>query len=146
MKGYWKDEEKTKSAFTADGWYRTGDMGYFDEDSYIYLTGRADDLIKRGGELIGPDEVESVLFSHPQIAEAAVIGVPNIEWGQEVRAVVKLREGETTTEKEIIDFLRSRLAAFKRPSSVVFVKEELPKTSTGKVLRRELKEKYGKVS
>ncbi len=143
MKGYWKDDEKTKSAFTADGWYRTGDMGYFDEDGYIYLTGRADDLIKRGGELVGPDEVESVLYSHPKIEEAAVIGVPDIEWGQEVRAVVKLRKGETTTEKEIIDFLRPRVAAYKRPSSVIFVKEELPKTSTGKVLRRELKEKYG---
>jgi fatty-acyl-CoA synthase len=143
MKGYWRDEEKTKKAFTPDGWYRTGDMGYKDEEGYIYLTGRGDDVIVRGGENIGPDEVESVLYSHPKVEEAAVIGVKSIEWGQEVRAVVRLKEGETATEAEIIDFCRPRLAGFKRPSSIVFVKEELPKTSTGKVLRRALREKYG---
>jgi len=143
MKGYWKDEEKTKKAFTPDGWYRTGDMGYKDEEGYIYLSGRSDDLIVRGGENIGPDEVESILSTHPKIEEAAVIGVKDIEWGQQVRAVVRLREKETATEQEIIDFCRPRLAGFKRPSSVVFVKQELPKTSTGKVLRRVLREKYG---
>jgi len=143
MRGYWRDEEKTKKAFTPDGWYRTGDMGYVDEEGYIYLSGRADDLIVRGGENIGPDEVESVLSTHPKIEEAAVIGVKDIEWGQQVRAIVRLRAGETATEQEIMDFCRLRLAGFKRPSSVVFVKEELPKTSTGKVLRRTLREKYG---
>jgi len=143
MKGYWKDEEKTKKAFTPDGWYRTGDMGYKDEEGYIYLSGRSDDVIVRGGENIGPDEVESTLYSHPKVEEAAVIGVKDIEWGQQVRAIVRLRQNETATEKEIIDFCRPRLAGFKRPSSVVFVKEELPKTSTGKILRRTLREKYG---
>ena len=143
MRGYWRDEERTKKAFTPDGWYRTGDMGYVDEEGYIYLSGRADDLIVRGGENIGPDEVESVLSTHPKIEEAAVIGVKDIEWGQQVRAIVRLRAGETATEQEIIDFCRPRLAGFKRPSSVVFVEEELPKTSTGKVLRRTLREKYG---
>jgi acyl-CoA synthetase (AMP-forming)/AMP-acid ligase II len=143
MKGYWKDEERTKKAFTADGWYRTSDMGYVDEEGYIYLTGRGDDVIVRGGENIGPDEVESILSTHPKIEEAAVIGVKDIEWGQQVRAVVRLKKGETATEQEIIDFCRSRLAGFKRPSSVIFVKQELPKTSTGKVLRRTLREKYG---
>ncbi len=143
MKGYWRDEERTKNAFTPDGWYRTGDMGYKDEEGYIYLSGRSDDVIVRGGENIGPDEVESVLYSHPKIEEVAIIGVKDIEWGHQVRAVVKLRKNETATEKEIIDFCRPRLAGFKRPSSVVFVKEELPKTSTGKVLRRVLREKYG---
>ena len=144
MKGYWKDEEKTKKAFSPDGWYRTGDMGYKDEEGYIYLSGRSDDIIVRGGENIGPDEVEGTLYSHPKIEEAAVIGVKDVEWGQQVRAIVRLREGETATEQEIIEFCRSRLAGFKRPSSVVFVKEELPKTSTGKVLRRVLREQYGK--
>ncbi len=143
MKGYWKDEEKTKEAFTADGWYRTGDMGYKDEEGYIYLTGRADDVIVRGGENIGPGEVENVLSTHPKIEEAAVIGVKDIEWGQQVRAIVRLKKGETATEPEIIDFCRPRLAGFKRPSSVIFIKEELPKTSTGKVLRKVLREKYG---
>jgi acyl-CoA synthetase (AMP-forming)/AMP-acid ligase II len=143
MKGYWKDEEKTKEAFTPDGWYRTGDLGYKDEEGYIYLTGRGDDVIVRGGENIGPDEVESVLYSHPKVEEAAVIGVKDIEWGQQVRAIVRLKKGVTATEPEIIDFCRSRLAGFKRPTSVVFVKKELPKTATGKVLRRVLREKYG---
>ena len=144
MKGYWKDEERTKKAFTEDGWYRTGDMGYKDDEGYIYLTGRGDDVIVRGGENIGPDEVESVLFSHPKIEEAAVIGVKDIEWGQEVVAVVRLKKGETATQQEIIDFCRPKLAGFKRPSSVIFVKEELPKSSVGKILRRVLRDKYGK--
>ena len=144
MKGYWRDEEKTKQAFTADGWYRTGDLGYKDEEGYIYLTGRGDDVIVRGGENIGPDEVESVLSTHPKIEEAAVIGVKDIEWGQQVRAIVRLKKGETATEQEIIDFCRTRLAGFKRPTSVVSVEEELPKTATGKVLRRILRDKYGK--
>jgi acyl-CoA synthetase (AMP-forming)/AMP-acid ligase II len=143
MKGYWRDEEKTKSAFTEDGWYRTGDMGYKDDEGYIYLAGRGDDVIVRGGENIGPTEVESVLLSHPQVDEAAVIGVKDLEWGQQVRAVVRLKKGEKVTEKEIIDFCRPKLAGFKRPSSVVFVEDELPKTSTGKVLRRVLRENYG---
>jgi acyl-CoA synthetase (AMP-forming)/AMP-acid ligase II len=144
MKGYWKDEEKTEKAFTADGWYRTGDMGYKDEEGYIYLAGRGDDVIVRGGENIGPDEVESILSTHPKVEEAAVIGVKDEEWGQQVRAVVRLKKGQEATEAEIIDFCRPRLAGFKRPTSVVLVKEELPKTATGKTLRRKLREKYGK--
>lgn len=144
MKGYWKDEERTKKAFTADGWYRTGDMGYFDQDGYIYLTGRSDDLIKRGGELVGPDEVESAIYSHPKVDEVAVIPVHDVEWGHNVRAVIRLKKGQKATEKEIIDFLKNKLAAFKRPTSIVFVDEELPKTPTGKVLRRVLRDKYGK--
>jgi acyl-CoA synthetase (AMP-forming)/AMP-acid ligase II len=143
MKGYWKDEEKTQKAFTADGWYRTGDMGYKDEEGYIYLTGRGDDVIVRGGENIGPDEVESVLSTHPKVEEAAVIGVKDEEWGQQVRAIVRLRRGQEASEAEIIDFCRPHLAGFKRPTSIVFVSEELPKTATGKVLRRTLRQKYG---
>jgi len=143
MKGYWKDEEKTKKAFTADGWYRTGDMGYVDEEGYIYLCGRADDLIVRGGENISPEEVENVLYTHPKIEEAAVIGIPDPEWGSEPRAIVVLKKGETATPEEIMEFCREKLAGFKRPRSVVFV-DELPKTSTGKVLRRTLRDQYGK--
>ena len=143
MKGYWKDEEKTEKAFTADGWYRTGDMGYKDDEGYIYLTGRGDDVIVRGGENIGPDEVESVLSTHPKIEEAAVIGVKDEEWGQQVRAVVRLKKGQTASEQEIIDFCRPHLAGFKRPTSVVIVSQELPKTTTGKTLRRKLREQYG---
>lgn len=142
MKGYWGDEEKTRKAFTADGWYRTSDMGYMDEEGYIYLAGRADDVIVRGGENIGPEEVENALYSHPKVHEVAVIGVPDLEWGHQVRAIVRLKPGEQATEKEIIDHCRPRLAGFKRPTSVIFVEQELPKTSTGKILRRVLREKY----
>ncbi len=145
MKGYWKDEERTEKAFTADGWYRTGDLGYKDEEGYIYLTGRGDDVIVRGGENIGPDEVESVLSTHPKIEEAAVIGVKDEEWGQQVRAIVRLKKGEAASEQEIIDFCRPRLAGFKRPTSIVLVTGELPKTSTGKILRRKLRQQYGQV-
>jgi len=143
MKGYWKDEEKTKKAFTSDGWYRTGDKGYIDEEGYIYLSGRADDLIVRGGENISPEEVENVLYTHPKIEEAAVIGVPHPDWGSEPRAVVVLKKGETATPEEIIEYCRERLAGFKRPRSVVFV-NELPKTSTGKIIRKALREQHGK--
>ena len=143
MKGYWKDEEKTKKAFTADGWYRTGDKGYLDEEGYIYLCGRADDMIVRGGENISPEEVENVLYTHPKVEEAAVIGVPDTEWGSEVMAVIVLKKGETATPEEIIDFCRDKLAGFKRPRYIAFV-DELPKTSTGKVLRRTLRDQYSK--
>ncbi|MBW1710026.1 MAG: long-chain-fatty-acid--CoA ligase [Deltaproteobacteria bacterium] len=142
MSGYWQDEEKTAQAFTPDGWLRTSDMGWMDEDGYIYLSGRADDMIIRGGENISPKEVEQVLFSHPKIEEAAVIGVPDEEWGQKPRAIVVLTEGETVTKEEIIEFCRSRLASFKRPRSVIFV-DSLPRSALGKLSRKQLVEEYG---
>jgi len=142
MSGYWKDAEKTAKAIDKDGWLHTGDMGYMDEEGYFYLAGRGDDLIIRGGENISPEEVENVLYAHPAIEEAAVIGVPSEEWGQEPRAIVVLKKGMTATAEEIIEFCRERLAGFKRPRSVVFV-DELPRTSTGKVLKRVLREQYG---
>ncbi len=142
MSGYWKDAEKTAKAMTKDGWLRTGDMGYVDEEGYFYLAARADDLIIRGGENISPEEVENVLYSHPAIEEAAVIGIPDPEWGQEPRAIVVLKQGKQATAEELIEFCRQQLASFKRPRSVVFV-DELPRTSTGKVLKRVLREQYG---
>ena len=142
MTGYWRDEQKTSQTITSDGWLRTGDMGYMDEDGYIYLTGRADDMIIRGGENISPEEVEEVLRSHPKIEEAAVIGVPDQEWGQQPRAVVVLKKGEVATPEEIMEYCRSKLAGFKRPRSVVFT-ESLPRNPMGKVLRKRLREEYG---
>jgi len=142
MSGYWKDDEKTAKAFTKDGWLRTGDTGYRDEEGYFYLAGRADDLIKRGGEFISPEEVENVLYSHPKIAEAAVIGVPDPEWGQQPKAVVVLKEGESGTPEEIMEYCRQKLSSFKRPRSVVFV-DELPRNPMGKVLKRVLRQQYG---
>lgn len=143
MSGYWKDEEKTAKVLTADGWLRTSDRGYVDEEGYIYLAGRGDDMIIRGGENISPGEVEDVLYAHPKIDEAAVIGVPDPDWGQEPKAVVVLKGGETATGEEIMEFCRERLSSFKRPRYVTFV-GELPRTSTGKVLKRDLRDEHGK--
>jgi len=142
MTGYWQDEQKTAQVMTEDGWLRTGDMGYRDEEGYLYLTGREDDMIIRGGENISPEEVEHVLHSHPKVEEAAVIGVPDPEWGQQPRAVVVLKKGERSTPEEMIEFCRSRLSGFKRPRSVVFI-DSLPRTPMGKVLRKRLREEYG---
>ena len=142
MTGYWRDEQKTSQVMTPDGWLRTGDMGWMDEEGYIYLAGRADDMIIRGGENISPDEVENMLHSHPKVEEAAVIGVQNPEWGQEPRAVVVLKKGEMATPEEIIEFCRSKLTGFKRPRSVVFV-SSLPRNPMGKVLRKNLREENG---
>lgn len=142
MTGYWQDEQKTKQAFTMDGWLITGDRGWKDEEGYIFLAGRSDDMIIRGGENISPEEVEDVLHSHPKIEEAAVIGVPDPEWGQQPRAIVVLKQGQIATAEEIIEYCHSRLAGFKRPRSVVFV-DSLPRNPMGKVLRKVLREQYG---
>ncbi len=140
MSGYWHDEKKTAEVMTPDGWLRTGDIGWMDDEGYIYLSGRKDDMIIRGGENISPEEVEGVLHSHPKIEEAAVIGVPDPEWGQELAAFVVLKKGEVATEEEIIEYSRSRLS-FKRPRSVTFI-DSLPRNPMGKVLRRVLREQY----
>ena len=140
MSGYWHDEQKTAEVMTPDGWLRTGDIGWMDEEGYIYLSGRKDDMIIRGGENISPEEVEDVLHSHPKIEEAAVIGVPDPEWGQEPAAFVVLKKGEVATEDEIIEYSRSRLS-IKRPRSVIFL-ESLPRNPMGKVLKRVLREQY----
>ena len=143
MKGYWQQESATGDTIRS-GWVYTGDLGYRDEDGYIYLSGRARDFIKRGGEMISPEEVEQTIMSHPAVDEAAVIGVPDLEWGETVRAVVVRREdgrGELTAAA-LIEYCHERLASFKRPESVVFV-SELPRNVMGKVLKRDLREQYG---
>ena len=140
MACYWQEDSATREALRA-GWVYTGDMGYQDQDGYIYLAGRAKDFIKRGGEMISPEEVEQVLRSHPQVDDAAVIGVPDTEWGEEVRAVV-VGKSDDLTEEEIISYCRDRLAGFKRPRSVVFV-DELPRNTMGKVMKRNLREEFG---
>jgi len=140
MSGYWQDEQKTAQVMTPDGWLRTGDIGWMDEEGYIYLSGRKDDMIIRGGENISPEEVEEVLHSHPKIDEAAVIGVPDPEWGQEPVAFVVLKKGEVASEEEIIEYSRSRLS-FKRPRSIIFL-DSLPRNPMGKVLKRVLREQY----
>ncbi len=140
MKGYWRMADATAET-VRNGWLYTGDLGYADEDGYIYLAGRAKDFIKRGGEMVSPEEVEEALRSHPAVDDAAVIGVPDADWGERVRAVVLLEAGESVTETEVIEHCRPMLAGFKRPESVVFV-DELPRNPMGKVLKRVLRERY----
>jgi len=142
MSGYWGDEEKTRQAFPPDGWLRTSDRGYMDEDGYIYLAGRADDLIIRGGENISPREIENILISCPKIEEAAVIPVASEEWGQEPRAIVVLKKGQAATAEEIIEFCHEKLASFKRPRSVIFV-DKLPRSALGKLSRKSLALEFG---
>ena len=140
MTGYWQQDDATGDTIRS-GWLYTGDLAWQDEDGYIYLAGRARDFIKRGGEMISPEEVEQTLAEHQAVAEVAVIGVPDLEWGEEVRAVV-VPANPTVSEAELIDFCRERLAGFKRPRSVVFV-DELPRNVMGKVMKRDLREEFG---
>lgn len=144
MEGYWK-EERGSETITEDGWLRTGDMGYMDEEGYLYLTGRVDDLIIRGGENISPDEVENVINSHPKVEECAVIGVPDPEFGQQPFAFCVLKKGERATEEEIIEYCRERLSPFKRPRGVRFV-DSLPRNPLGKILRRQLREDFERMT
>ncbi|MBV8358582.1 MAG: long-chain-fatty-acid--CoA ligase [Deltaproteobacteria bacterium] len=134
MKGYAGRED---DAALADGWRATGDLGWIDEDGYVFFAGRKDDMIIRGGENIAPAEIETVLMSHPAVDEAAVIGVPSVEWGQTVKAFVVLRPGQDANAQGLQEFCRTRLASFKRPEEIAFI-ESLPKNPLGKILRKEL--------
>lgn len=145
--GYWNNQDATAEAFidgpaTPPGlaWYRTGDIGRIDEAGYLTILDRAKDMIISGGENIFPAEVEAVLDSHPSVSYAAVIGVPSDKWGEAVKALVILSDDETT-EAELIEHCRGRLAHFKCPTSIDFV-DELPRNATGKVLKRDLRERY----
>ncbi|MDO8722124.1 MAG: AMP-binding protein, partial [Syntrophales bacterium] len=138
--GYWKQPEETKETFK-DGWLYTGDVGRIDADSYIYGVDRKKDMIISGGENIASKEVEDVICRHPAVYEAAVIGVPDPQWGEAVKAVVALKPGMQATEKEIIDFTKNYLASYKKPKSVEFC-NELPKNPAGKIMKGEIKKKY----
>ncbi len=142
MKGYYKDEEKTGEVIN-DGWFRGGDLGYIDDEGEIRLVDRKKECINTGGEKVFPLEVEEVIHEHEAVDDACVIGVPDEDWGSTVRAVVQLKPGKDASEKEIIDFLRDKLAGYKIPKSVVFVKE-LPLSPVGKVLRAKIREQYGR--
>jgi acyl-CoA synthetase (AMP-forming)/AMP-acid ligase II len=140
MKGYWRNSEATNDTIV-NGWMRTGDVGYMDEQGYLYILDRTKDMIISGGNNIYPREVEEVLLRHPAVQEACVFSVPDREWGEAVKAVVVLRPGNTAAEEELIDFCRNHLASYKKPRSIDFV-AELPKNAYGKVLKRELRAKY----
>ena len=137
MKGYWKKAEET-ALVLRNGWLYTGDMARKDEDGYYYIVDRKKDLIIAGGFNIYPREVEEVLFEHPQIKEAVVVGVPDPYRGETVKAFVVLQEGGAASAEEIMAFCRERLAPYKVPRQVVF-RDSLPKSGVGKYLRRELK-------
>jgi len=121
-----------------NGWFHTDDIAAIDEDGYIYIRNRKKDMIISGGINIFPREIEEVLFAHPAILEAAVVGKPDVEWGEIVKAVVVLKEGMTAIEQEIIDYAKARLVSYKKPKEVVFMKN-LPKTTTGKVIKAQLR-------
>jgi len=131
--GYENNPEANAKSFT-NGWFRTGDQGFLDEDGYLNLTGRIKELINRGGEKIGPREIDEVMLAHPAVAEAVCFGVAHPRWGEEVEAAVVLKEGVTATEGEILNFCKERLADFKRPKKI-YVTTAIPRTATGKIQR-----------
>ncbi len=140
MLGYWNDSEMTAEAIDADGWMHSGDLATMDDDGYVNIVGRIKDMIIRGGENIYPREIEEFLYSHPAIADAQVIGVPDEKYGEEIMAWVQLAPGEELTEEELKDFCRNKIAHFKIPRYVRFV-SEFPMTVTGKVRKVEMRDK-----
>ncbi len=143
--GYYKDPEKTAKSFIKNGYFSAGDMAYKDEDGFFYLVDRKANMIITGGENVYPSEVENVVGSHPAVKDVAVIGVPHEKWGEQVTAVVVLHQGKTATEKEIIEHCKGKIAGFKIPKEIIFIKdEEMPRSGAGKILHRILRETYGK--
>ena len=138
MKGYWNRPDATKDAICPQGWFKSGDAGYLDDEGYLYIHDRVKDMIVTGGENVYPAEVENALFSHPAIADAAVIGVPDERWGEAVKGIVVLKAGMTATAAELIAHCRGEIAGYKCPKSID-ITDVLPRNPSGKVLRRELR-------
>ena len=143
FEGYWKAPEQTEKAFRGE-YFSAGDMGYRDEDGYYYLVDRKANMIISGGENVFPSEVENVVGGNPKVKDVAVIGIPHEKWGEQVAAVVVLHEGLNATEQEITDYCRGKIAGYKVPKKVIFIKDdEMPRSGAGKILHRLLREKYG---
>lgn len=142
MMGYWKNPEQTAKALR-DGWLNMGDMGFLDEDGYLFLVDRKADMIVTGGENVYPQETENVLYEHEAVLECAVVSAPDPTWGEKVQAVVVLKAGARTAAEELIAHCKARLAGYKCPKAVVF-REVLPKTPIGKILRKDLKREFWK--
>jgi acyl-CoA synthetase (AMP-forming)/AMP-acid ligase II len=141
-KGYWKLPEETAKAIR-DGWLYTGDMAVIDEEGYVTIVDRKKDMILTGGENVYSTEVENVLYMHPAILECAVVGVPDEKWGEAVKGIVVIKQGQTATEQEIILFCKDRIAHYKAPKSIDFI-EALPRTGSGKIQKKGLRDQYWK--
>jgi fatty-acyl-CoA synthase len=141
MDGYFKEPEATKNVMSG-AWFHTGDMAVWDEENYIHIVDRKKDIIISGGENISSIEVEKAIFAHPAVFECAVIAAPDPKWGEIPVAVVVLKEGESLTQEQLLEFLYPRLAKFKCPRVIEFSRHALPKTGTGKIVKRELREKF----
>ena len=137
MKGYWERPDATAEAIDGDGWFHSGDMAKLDDDGYFFIVDRKKELIIRGGYNVYPREVEEVLYEHPAVREAAVIGVPDEHFGEEVGAAVALKQGEQVSEDELRAYVKEQVAGYKYPRRIWFV-DELPKGPTGKILKREI--------
>jgi acyl-CoA synthetase (AMP-forming)/AMP-acid ligase II len=143
MTGYYNLPQATAATIDGEGWLHTGDAGYLDADGYLFLKDRIKDLIISGGENVYPAEVEIAIYDHPDVAEVAVIGVPDAKWGESVKAIVVAKPGANPEAASIIAWARARIAAYKTPKYVEFV-AALPRNASGKILRRELREHHSK--
>jgi long-chain acyl-CoA synthetase len=142
MRGYWNNSKETKLAFR-DGLFRTGDIGYQDREGYFYLLDRLKDMIVTGGENVYSGEVEAVLYQHPAVREVAVFGIPDSKWGELVMACVVLKPGNALTADELTTYARQSLANYKVPRVIEFSDTELPKSGSGKILKKDLRERFG---
>ena len=142
MKGYWNNTDATAAAIDPEGWFHTGDVGFFDEEGFLFIADRLKDMVITGGENVYPAEVESVLYDHPAINEIAVIGLPDEQWGEMVVAVAALKEGATVDLEELREFASERLARYKLPRRLEIV-SALPRNPAGKVLKFELRARFG---
>jgi acyl-CoA synthetase (AMP-forming)/AMP-acid ligase II len=141
MDGYFKEPEATAAVMT-DNWFHSGDMAVWDGESYIHIVDRQKDIIISGGENISSIEVEKAIFAHPAVFECAVVSAPDPKWGEIPVAIVVVKEGQRLTSDELLKFLEQRLAKFKLPREIEFSREPLPKTGTGKIVKRSLREAY----
>jgi acyl-CoA synthetase (AMP-forming)/AMP-acid ligase II len=142
IRGYWRNDDATAAAFTADGYLKTGDIGYLDDDGYLFIVDRKKDIIIRGGENISAAEVEATLYGCEGVAEAAVFGVADDRLGEVPMAILNRREGSSLTEADLREYLKDRLATFKVPERIVFADQPLPRLGTGKIDRLALKQQY----
>ncbi len=142
--GYWDKQKETEEAFER-GWFHSGDVGYLDQEGYLYVVDRVKDIIKTGGTVVASREVEEALFTHPAVSEVAVIALPHPKWIEAVTAVVVVRQGHEVTADALIEHARTQLAPFKIPKQVIF-RDELPRNTAGKLLKRELRSEYASLA